>query len=160
MKPRVVNTICSARPWPPRGFSPSVRTFAHHVAMLGGGAAVALALSGCYYPAGYYPSGYYTSYYATPPAATTQQSATADPSNPSDAQQAQAQAQAQAAPQNPPPGYVVAAPPPAYVAPYPAYYPPPVYPYPAYYGYPGYYGPSVSIGFGGYWGGGWGRHWR
>jgi hypothetical protein len=53
--------------------------------------------------------------------------------------------------------------PPVYVAPpYPAYYPPPVYPaYPAYYGYPGYYAPSVSIGIGGYWGGGWGhRHWH
>ncbi|NIF77617.1 hypothetical protein F3J20_09430 [Paraburkholderia sp. Cy-641] len=155
MKPCVVNTIRSARPWPPRESTPSIRTLSplpRRVAILGGGAAIALALSGCYYPAGYYPGGYYSSYYATP--ATAQQGAPDDPSNPSSAQQQAQPAQPQTAPQNSSPGYAVAAPPPVYVAPYPAYYPPPVYPYPA------YYGPSIAIGVGGYWGGGWGRHWH
>ena len=153
MKPCVVNTIRSARPRPPRECPPSIRTLlplSRRAALLCGGAAIALTLSGCYYPAGYYPGGYYTSYYATPSTATAQQGAPDDPSNPPSAQQAQPQT----APPNSPPGYAVAAPPPVYVEPYPAYYPPPVYPYPA------YYGPSIAIGVGGYWGGGWGRHWH
>jgi hypothetical protein len=154
MKSRVINTYRAMSQRPSLSFlrlSPTTG-----IAL--GGALCALTLSGCYYPAGYYPSAYYPSYYTAVPATATGQ---ADPSDPQ--QQQQQQQQAQGMQQNaPPPTYAVAAPP-VYVAPaYPAYYPP-VYPpvYPAYYGYPGYYGPSVSIGIGGYWGGGgWGRHWH
>jgi hypothetical protein len=150
MKSRVINAYRAMSQWPSRGFLRLSPT--NGIAL--GGALCALTLSGCYYPPGYYPSAYYPPYYQTVPATAAVQS---DPSDPQ--QQQQAQAQPQGAPQGPPPTYAVAAPP-VYVAPaYPAYYPPPVYP--AYYGgYPGYYGPSVSIGIGGYWGGGWGHHWH
>ena len=164
MKSRVINTFSRAMsPWPPRAFSFSFSSFSFSISRLSraglavGGAVCALTLSGCYYPYGYYPAGYYPAYTSTVPATAVQQAVPVGQGDPGDAQQ-QAQAQSQAAQQNPP-TYAVAAPP-VYVAPaYPAYYPPPVYPaYPAYYGYPGYYAPSVSIGIGGYWGGGWGHH--
>ena len=146
MKSRVIHPYRATSQRPSRAF---LRLPAVGVTL--GGALCALSLAGCYYPAGYYPSAYYPSYYSTVPATAAIQT---DPSDPQ--QQQRALAQAQTDPQNPPPTYAVAAPP-VYVAPaYPAYYPPPVYP--AYYGYPGFYGPSVSIGIGGYWGGGWGHH--
>lgn len=154
MKSRVINNFCALGPWPPRAF-----LCLSHSAIAVGGALCVLTLSGCYYPYGYYPSGYYPAYYSTyssVPATAAQQNAPVGQGDPADAQQpSQQQAQVQAAQAT----YPVAAPP-VYVAPpYPAYYPPPVYPaYPAYYGYPGYYGPSVAIGIGGYWGGGWGHH--
>jgi hypothetical protein len=151
MKSRVINDFRARGPWPPRAFLWLSRS---GVAV--GGALCVMALSGCYYPYGYYPSGYYPAYYSTVPATAVQQDAPVGQSGSADPQQQQAQM----AQQVPPPTYPVAAPP-VYVAPaYPAYYPPPVYPaYPAWYGYPGYYGPSVSIGIGGYWGGGgWGHH--
>lgn len=154
MKSRVITPFRALDLWPPRAFS---RMFRGGVAL--GGTLCMLTLSGCYYPYGYYPSGYYPAYYstyATAPATAVQQDVPVGQTDPADAQQ-RAQQQAQVAQQ---PVYPVAAPP-VYVAPaYPAYYPPPVYPaYPAYYGYPGFYGPSVSIGIGGYWGGGgWGHH--
>lgn len=152
MKSRVIRTYRAMSQWPSRAFFrlPTVGVTL-------GAALCALSLSGCYYPAGYYPSAYYPSYYTTVPATAANQT---DPSDPQQQQQ-RALAQAQTDPQNPPPTYAVAAPPPVYVAPpYPAYYPPPVYPAYYGYGYPGYYGPSVSIGIGGYWGGGWGHHWH
>jgi hypothetical protein len=155
MKPRVINPSCATSQSPPRGFARLSKT---GVAL--GGALCALTLSGCYYPYGYYPSGYYSPYYATVPATAVQQSG-AESTDSSAAQQqqadAQGQAQGQGQGQQQSPTYAVAAPPPVYVAPpYPVYYPPPVYP--AYYGYPGFYGPSIAIGIGGYWGGGWGHH--
>jgi hypothetical protein len=152
MKPRVINPSRATSQWPPRDFA---RLSKIGVAL--GGAVFALTLSGCYYPYGYYPSGYYSPYspyYATVPATAVQQNG-AESADSSGAQQQQAQAQGQAQQQSP--SYAVAAPPPVYVAPpYPGYYPPPVYP--GYYGYPGFYGPSIAIGIGGYWGGGWGHH--
>jgi hypothetical protein len=148
MKSRVITPPRAMSQWPPRSFARLSQT-----GVAFGAALCALTLSGCYYPYGYYPSGYYSPYYATVPATAVQQSVP-ESTDPSDAQQQQ-QAQAQAQQQSP--TYAVAAPPPVYVAPpYPVYYPPPVYP--AYYGYPGYYGPSIAIGIGGYWGGGWGHH--
>lgn len=145
---RVINTYRASSQWPSRGFSRLSRT---GVAL--GGAIGILTLSGCYYPYGYYPAGY-PAYYATVPSTATQQAVPAGQGDPADAQQQQAQAAQQNAPT-----YAVAATPPVYMAPaYPAYYPP-VYPaYPAYYPYPAYYGPSIAIGVGGYWGGGWGHH--
>ncbi|CAB3784281.1 hypothetical protein LMG28614_01915 [Paraburkholderia ultramafica] len=152
MKSRVINNFRATGPWPTRGFSRLSQT---GVAL--GGAVCVLTLSGCYYPYGYYPSGYYpASYYSTVPSTAAQQDVPVGQAGSADAQQQQ-QARVQ---QDPPPTYAVAAPP-VYVAPaYPAYYPPvyPAYYPPAYYGYPGYYGPSVAIGIGGYWGGGWGHH--
>jgi hypothetical protein len=145
MKSRVINTFRALGPWPPRAFSRLRQR-----GVLFGGTLCVLTLSGCYYPYGYYPAGYYPAYYspyATVPATAAQQEVPVGQSDPASAQQ------------NPQATYPVAAPP-VYVAPaYPAYYPPPVYPaYPAYYGYPGYFAPSLSIGIGGYWGGGWGHH--
>lgn len=163
MKSRVINIVRAVGQRSPRasaGFSRfSFRLPSKGVAF--GAALCALSLSGCYYPYGYYPSAsYYPAAYSTVPATAVQQDAPTGPADAQSQQQQQQQQQAQGSQQNPP-TYAVAAPP-VYVAPapaYPAYYPPPVYP--AYYGYPGYYGPSVSIGIGGYWGGGWGhRHWH
>lgn len=139
-------------------------------------AAMVLALSGCYYPYGYYPYGA-NGYYATVPASSTQ---TAVPVT-ANGEPVGALNQHDPIPAPPPPSVTtsgsysvpatssaaavanqqvyVPAPAPAY----PAYYPYPAYP--AYYGYgypyPAYWGPSVSIGFGGYWGHGccWGGHW-
>jgi hypothetical protein len=165
MKSRVITTFRAMSPRPPRALSrlfdsrPVSRISRTGVAF--GATLCALTLSGCYYPYGYYPSGYYSPYYTAVPATAVQQDVPAGQANSSDPQaqqQAQAQASTQVVPQTA--TYAVAAPPPVYVAPpYPAYYPPPVYPY---YGYPAYYGPSVSIGIGGYWGGGWGHyhHWH
>jgi hypothetical protein len=132
-------------------------------------AVAVLALSGCYYPYGYYPYGY-NGYYATVPASATQ---TAVPLTAS-GEPAPAVDQRGQIPAPPPPSvttsgsYAVPSAPytstqqvyvPAPAPAYPAYYPYPAYP--AYYGYPAYWGPSVSIGFAGYWGGGccWGGHW-
>ena len=163
MKSRIINTVSMISQRLPRRFPRSSQS---GLALTG--AVCMLTLSGCYYPYGYYPGGYYP-YYATVPAGATQQDMQVGPPDSQAAQQVQQQSSAQRAQnaqQNPLPAYTVAAvpPPPGYVAPaypaYPAYYPP--YPaYPAYYGYPGWYGPSVSIGFGGYWGGHggyWGGH--
>jgi hypothetical protein len=139
---------------------------------LAAGAAV-LALAGCYYPYGYYPYGA-NGYYANVPGPSTQTgvpvTASGEPQPALDNHEP--------IPAPPPPSvttsgsytvpsasyaasqqqqvYVPAAAP-AYSG-YPAadYYPYPAYPYYGYgygYGYP-YYGPSVSIGFAGYWGGG------
>ena len=149
MKSRVINTFREAAPWPTRGFSRLSQT-----GVTLGGALCVLTLSGCYYPYGYYPSAYYPGYYSTAPATAVQQDVPVGQGDAGNAQQQQQQ-------QGSPPTYAVAAPPPVYAAPaYPVYYPPvyPAYYPPAYYGYPGYYGPSVAIGIGGYWGGGWGHH--
>jgi hypothetical protein len=151
MKSRVINSVRARASWLPRVFLRLPRRV-----VAAGSVLCVVTLSGCYYPYGYYPSGYYPAYYSpysTAPATAVQQGVPAGQTGSTDAQQQQQQ--------NAAPAYAVA-PPPVYVAPaYPAYYPPPVYPaYPAYYGYPGYYGPSVSIGIGGYWGGGWGHHWH
>ena len=146
-------------------------------------AAAVLALAGCYYPYGYYPYGA-NGYYATapgyaaqtavpvsasgeplpalnnhasipappPPSVTASGSYTVPSASYAPTQQQQVYAPAAA------PGYA------AYPAPAPAYYPYPAYPaYPAYYGYGygyPYYGPSVSIGFAGFWGGGCCLGWR
>jgi hypothetical protein len=140
-------------------------------------AAAAMALFGCYYPYGYYPygaNGYYTSgpgsyaqngvpvtasgepvpalnqhdpIPAPPPPSVTTSGSYAVPSGPNYTATQQA---------------YVPAPAPAYPAYYPPYYPYPAYPYYGYGPYPAYWGPSVSIGFGGYWGGGccWGGGWH
>lgn len=170
MKSRIIPSFRAMSPWPSRdlaGLPAGLSSGLSRAGIALGSAISVLSLAGCYYPYGYYPSGYYSPAYVPPPATTTQQGAPADQADSADTQQpapAQAQAQAQMPVQVPNAAYAVAAPP-VYAAPvYPAYYPPPVYPaypaYPAYYGYP-YWGPSVSIGFGGYWGGGWGgRHWH
>lgn len=156
MKSRIINSFRAMSQWPPRRFSRLSQT-----GVAFGGALCALTLSGCYYPYGYYPSGYYPAYYSTVPSTAAQQDVPVGQAGPGDAQsQQQQQAGTQAAQQGSPPTYAVAAPP-VYVAPaYPAYYPPVSPPYPAYYGYPYYYGPSLSIGIGGYWGGGGRHHWH
>jgi hypothetical protein len=165
MKSRIIHSFRAMSPWPSRDLpvlSSGLASGLTRAGMALGSAISVLSLAGCYYPYGYYPSGYYAPAYVPPPATTTQQGAPADQANTADTQQQAAPAQAQTPVQVPNATYAVAAPP-VYAAPvYPAYYPPPVYPYPAYpayYGYP-YWGPSVSIGIGGYWGGGWGRHWH
>jgi hypothetical protein len=136
------------------------------------GAAVVLALSGCYYvgpyPYGYYGAAPYPAAYSTQavPSAATQRDQALGPNNaptgpegePESAdpnaygtnngygaappQGAQAQAPGPAGVYAPPPVAVA----PAYYPAYPAY---PAY-YPAYYGYgwPGWWGPSVSFRFG------------
>ncbi|CAN7254400.1 hypothetical protein [Caballeronia sp. LjRoot31] len=129
----------------------------------------ALSLSACYYvPYGYYPA--YPPYPGTP-VVSTAQAQQEIPVAPAGAP-GTGYAQGYQGNDNPPPSayasttpQYVAAPPVAY-APYPAYYPSyPVYaPYPAYYGgygYPAYgYGPSLSVGFGWYGGGGRGHYYR
>jgi hypothetical protein len=129
-----------------------------------GAAAAALALSGCYYPYGYYPYGANGYYATTPGAAQTSVPVTAS------GEPAGALSQHNPIPAPPPPsvttsgGYVVPSTAPV-AASQQVYVPAPAvapaysaYPYAAY----PYAGPSVSIGFGGYWGGGccWGGGWH
>ncbi|CAH2808628.1 MAG: FIG00455819: hypothetical protein [uncultured Paraburkholderia sp.] len=167
MKSRVINPFYPlVRATAQRKTTSGLRR-ASSVALMLGVAVCALSLSGCYYPYGYYPIGYYAPYApydtvpATVPAVTKQQDVQVGSPDTSATAAAQSTAPppSQPVPASPPPTYAVAQPP-VYVAPaYPAYYPPV---YPAYYGYPGWYGPSVSIGFGGYWGGrgGWHGHYH
>jgi hypothetical protein len=146
-----------------------------------GAAAAALALAGCYYPYGYYPYGA-NGYYPTTGSSQTSVAVNAN------GEPVGALNQHNPIPAPPPPSvtasgsYVVPSPAatatsqqiytpapdvgPAYSSyPYAAYpYAAPAYPYYGYgygYGYP-YWGPSVSVGFAGFWGGGccWGGGWH
>jgi hypothetical protein len=136
----------------------------------------ALSLSACYVVPygsyGYYPA--YPTYPGTPVVGTaqTQQEIPVEPAGAPDS--GYVQQNDQGADNTPTSAYAsttqptqqYAAAPPLVYAPYPAYYPSyPVYaPYPAYYGgygYPAYgYGPSLSVGFGWYGGGGRGHYYR